>query len=164
MTVTAKTVSCNWVKKVKTYEYATEVWRHTPWPLVHCHGCWFTHSQFHSRQYSLHITLKYTTLVRMRSGSVWTGIHDNGAEVDDRAPIVHSSLPEHFNVSVFTVWTSKVFKVPDRTRFPSMSKSSLAERSRAKDVGPVMVWSPVTVTALSRSIPDWSSKEIKTFE
>ena len=26
------------------------------------------HSQFHSRWYSLHITLKYTTLVHMRSG------------------------------------------------------------------------------------------------
>ena len=30
---------------------AIEVWRHLPWPLVNCHGCWFTHSQFHSRQY-----------------------------------------------------------------------------------------------------------------
>ena len=32
-------------------------------------------------QYSLRITLKFTTLVRMRSGSAWTAIHDNGAEV-----------------------------------------------------------------------------------
>ena len=30
------------------------------------------HSQFHSRRYSLHITLKYTTLVRMRSSYAWT--------------------------------------------------------------------------------------------
>ena len=58
------------------------VWRrHSPWPLVHCHGCWFTHSQFHSRRYSLRITLKYTTLVRMRNGSAWTGIRDNWEEV-----------------------------------------------------------------------------------
>ena len=26
-----------------------EVRRHTPWPLVRCHGCWFMHSQFHHR-------------------------------------------------------------------------------------------------------------------
>ena len=32
-------------------------------------------------RYSLCITLKYTTLVRMCSGSAWTDINDNGAEV-----------------------------------------------------------------------------------
>ena len=51
------------------------------WPFVRCHGCWFMHTQFHSRRYSLRITQKYTTLVRMHSGSAWTGIHVNGAEV-----------------------------------------------------------------------------------
>ena len=61
--------------------YAIEVRRHTPWPLVRCHGCWFTHSQFHSRRYSLRITLKYTTLVRMRIGPREPAWHDNGAEV-----------------------------------------------------------------------------------
>ena len=47
--------------------------------VVCCHGsheCWFTHrqfhSQFHSRWHSLRITLKYTTLVHMRSGYAWT--------------------------------------------------------------------------------------------
>ena len=63
------------------YVYAVGVWRHSPGPFVRCHECCFTHSQFHSRRYSLRITLKYTTLVRMRSGSAWTGINDNGAEV-----------------------------------------------------------------------------------
>ena len=60
---------------------AIEVRRHSPRHLVRCHGCWFTHSQFHSRRYSLRITLKSTTLVRMRSGSAWTSIHDTAAEV-----------------------------------------------------------------------------------
>ena len=67
-----------WIGNIQ--QYAVGVWRHSPWPLVCCHGCWFAHSQFHSGQYSLCITLKYTTLVNMRSGSAWTGIHDNGAE------------------------------------------------------------------------------------
>ena len=60
-------------------QYAVKVRRHTPWSRVRCHGsheCWFTHSQFHSqfhlRWHSLRITLKYTTLVHMRSGYVWT--------------------------------------------------------------------------------------------
>ena len=59
--------------------YAVKVRRHTPWSRVRCHGsheCWFTqsqfHSQFHSRRHSLPITLKYTTLVHMRSGYAWT--------------------------------------------------------------------------------------------
>ena len=60
---------------------AVGVWGHSPRPLVRCHGCWFTHSQFHSRRLSLRITLKSTTLVCMRSRSAWTGIDDNGAEV-----------------------------------------------------------------------------------
>ena len=60
-----------------TLEY--DVTRRDPLSVVMV--CWFTYSQFHSRRYSLRITLKYTTLVRMRSGSAWTGIHDNGAEV-----------------------------------------------------------------------------------
>ena len=44
--------------------------------VVRCHGsheCWFTHRQFHSqflsRRHSLRITLKYTTLVCMRSSN-----------------------------------------------------------------------------------------------
>ena len=52
--------------------YAVKVRRHKPWSHVRCHGCRFTHSQFHSRQHSLRITLKYTTLVQMRSGYAWT--------------------------------------------------------------------------------------------
>ena len=45
--------------------------------VVRCHhGCWFTHRQFHSqfhlRWHSLRITLKYTTLVHMRSSNAWT--------------------------------------------------------------------------------------------
>ena len=55
--------------------YAVKVIRHTPWSRVRCHGsheCWFTHSQFHSRRHSLCITLKYTTLVCMRSSNAWT--------------------------------------------------------------------------------------------
>ena len=47
--------------------------------VVRCHGsheCWFTHrqfySQFYSRRHSLRITLKYTTLVHMRSSNAWT--------------------------------------------------------------------------------------------
>ena len=47
--------------------------------VVRCHGsheCWFTHRQFHSqfhlRRHSLRITLKYTTLVHMRSSYAWT--------------------------------------------------------------------------------------------
>ena len=59
---------------------AMEVRRHTPWPRVRCHGYGFTHSQFHSRRYSLRITLKYTTLVHMRCGFAWTAFHDNGAK------------------------------------------------------------------------------------
>ena len=47
-----------------------------PWSRVRCHGCRFTHRQFHSqfhlRWQSLRITLKYTTLVHMRSGYAWT--------------------------------------------------------------------------------------------
>ena len=39
--------------------------RHTPWSRVRCHGS-------HSRWRSLRITLKYTTLVHMRSGYAWT--------------------------------------------------------------------------------------------
>ena len=56
------------------YQCAVEVRRHTPWSRVRCdsHGCWLTHSQFHSRRHSLRITLKYTTLVRMRSSYAWT--------------------------------------------------------------------------------------------
>ena len=56
--------------------YAVKVRHHTPWSRVRCHGCRFTHSkfhsQFHSRWHSLRITLKYTTLVHMRSGYAWT--------------------------------------------------------------------------------------------
>ena len=44
--------------------------------VVRCHGsheCWFTHRQFHSqflsRRHSLRITLKYATLVCMRSSN-----------------------------------------------------------------------------------------------
>ena len=57
-------------------QYAVKVRRHTPWSRVSCHGCRFTHRQFHSpfhsRRYSLRITLKCTTLVHMRSGYAWT--------------------------------------------------------------------------------------------
>ena len=35
-------------------------------------SCSQFHSQIHSRQHSLRITLKYTTLVRMRSSYAWT--------------------------------------------------------------------------------------------
>ena len=56
--------------------YAVKGRRHTPWSRVRCHGCSFTqcqfHSPFHSRRHSLHITLKYTTLVCMRSSNAWT--------------------------------------------------------------------------------------------
>ena len=60
--------------------WRTPVWtqlnrRHTPWSRVRYHGCRFTHSKFHSRRHSLRITLKYTTLVWMRSS--WN--RDNGA-------------------------------------------------------------------------------------
>ena len=44
------------------------------WMVAHMN---FMHSQFNSRRSSFHIT----TLVRMRSGSARTGIHDKGAEV-----------------------------------------------------------------------------------
>ena len=50
-----------------------------PWSRVCCHGCRFTHSQFHSRRYSLRITLKYTILVRMRISLREPARHDNGA-------------------------------------------------------------------------------------
>ena len=52
-------VSMDYAKECNTIEDR----RHTPWPRVRCHGCWFTHSQFHqksidvpkiSRRYSLH--------------------------------------------------------------------------------------------------------------
>ena len=59
---------------IATFQCAVEVRRHTPWSRVRCHGCWLTHSQlhsqFHSRWHSLRITLKYTTLVRMRSNTL----------------------------------------------------------------------------------------------
>ena len=60
-------------------QYAVKVRRHTPWSRVHCHGCRFTHSQFHSRRHSLRITLKYTILVRMRISPREPARHDNGA-------------------------------------------------------------------------------------
>ena len=57
-------------------QYAVKVRRHTPWSRVRCQGCRFTHrqfhSKFHSRRHSFRITLKYTTLVCMRSGNAWT--------------------------------------------------------------------------------------------
>ena len=47
--------------------------------VVRCYGsqeCWFTHHQFHcqfhSRWYSLHITVKSTTLLFMHSSNTWT--------------------------------------------------------------------------------------------
>ena len=61
--------------RIRRALYAVKVRRHKPWSRVRCHGsheCWFTHSQFHSQRHSLRITLKYTTLVHMRSGYVWT--------------------------------------------------------------------------------------------
>ena len=67
-----------WNKSTKCQErraYAVKVRRHTPWSRVRCHGsheCWFMHSQFHSRRHSLRITLKYTTMVRMRCSYAWT--------------------------------------------------------------------------------------------
>ena len=61
---------------INDFQCAVEVRRHTPWSCVRCRGCWPTHSQFHSqfllRRHSLCITLKYTTLVRMRSSYAWT--------------------------------------------------------------------------------------------
>ena len=50
-------------------EYAVKVRRHSPWSRVRCHGCRFTHCQFHSRRHSLRITLKYTTLVPVLIGA-----------------------------------------------------------------------------------------------
>ena len=38
------------------------------------------------------ITLKYTTLVSMRSGSAWTGIDDNGAEVTNGLQLAYSNV------------------------------------------------------------------------
>ena len=72
-----------WVRKTernnnaqKTSLYAVKVRRHTPWSRVRCHGCRFMHSPFHSplhsRWHSLRISLKYTTLVHMRSSYTWT--------------------------------------------------------------------------------------------
>ena len=65
--------------RIKMNLWTYDVTRRDPLSVVMV--CWFTHSQFHSWRYKLRITLKYTSLVPMSSGSAWTGIHDNGVEV-----------------------------------------------------------------------------------
>ena len=58
-------------------------WSMTSLAVTPCPLSWFAGSRIFNfiRDGSLRITLKYTTLVRMHSGSAWTCIHDNGAEV-----------------------------------------------------------------------------------
>ena len=90
----------------RTPQCAIEVRHHSPWPLVRCHGLLVhAYSQFHSRRYSLRITLKYTTLVRMRSG-FYVNLHPwqrSGSE--ERPPIAYSCLlrkgkTPHINVVI----------------------------------------------------------------
>ena len=92
-----------------SHQYAVKVRRHTPWSRVRC--------QFHSRRHSLLITLKYTTLVRMRSSYAWTmkpwqqsewrlGFNSVYAvEVIMSLPVVHSLKCTAY--SVLTVLHSK---------------------------------------------------------
>ena len=71
------------------------------WMLVHAVKF---HSQFHSRWYSLRITLKYTTLVGMRSGYVWTSIDDSGAEVTNGSnSVLHFCIQIGISINFFCI-------------------------------------------------------------
>ena len=90
----------------KHMRYINKVRRHTPWPRVRCHGCWFTHnqfhSQFHSRQYSLHSSQnsEICNIGAHAHWSAWTGMAWQRSGSDERPPIAYWSheitiLPVH---------------------------------------------------------------------
>ena len=82
----------NWSRTPMIKMFPIRCWSMTSLAMTPCPLSWFAGSRtvkFHSRLYSLRITLKYTTLVRMHCGSAWTCIHDKWSGSDERPPIAY---------------------------------------------------------------------------
>ena len=91
---------------VSTAVYTVKDRRHTPWSCVRCHGCRFTHSQFHSRWHSLRINLniQHWCPCAVVTREPWN--RDNRAsDVWALTAYSHFHIHFHFNIT-FNVFVS----------------------------------------------------------